>query len=290
MNGYGSHTFSLINADNQRVWVKFHFKTLQGHKHWTNAEAAEVIGRTRESTQEDLFQAIASQEYPQWRLCIQVMTDAQAQTFKHNPFDLTKVWPHAAFPLINVGIMELNRNSDNYFAEIEQLAFSPSNTVPGIGFSPDKMLQARLFAYADAHRYRIGTHYEALPVNAPRCPVHHYHKDGAMRFYDNNTRYSDAYYEPNSFSGPVETSRYAEPPLPIEGEADRYDRYHNNDEFSQVAELFKLFDSEQKERLFTNIAQSMVGVPAFILERQIQLFSQVDKAYGEGVKRALGLF
>ena len=152
------------------------------------------------------------------------------------------------------------------------------------------MLQARLFAYADAHRYRIGTHYEALPVNAPRCPVHHYHKDGAMRFYDNNTRYSDAYYEPNSFSGPVETSRYAEPPLPIEGEADRYDRYHNNDEFSQVAELFKLFDSEQKERLFTNIAQSMVGVPAFILERQIQLFSQVDKAYGEGVKRALGLF
>jgi catalase len=287
MNGYGSHTFSFINADNQRVWVKFHFKTMQGHKHWTNAEAAEVIGRTRESTQEDLFQAIANQQFPRWRLCIQVMTDAQAHTFRHNPFDLTKVWPHAAFPLIDVGIMELNRNPDNYFAEIEQVAFSPSNIVPGIGFSPDKMLQARLFAYADAHRYRIGTHYEALPVNAPRCPVHHYHKDGAMRFYDNNTTYSDAFYEPNSFSGPIETPDNAEPPLPIEGEADRYDRYQNNDEFSQVAELFKLFDSEQKGRLFTNIAESMIGVPEFILQRQIQLFSRVDQEYGEGVQHAL---
>ncbi|MFC3908049.1 catalase [Legionella dresdenensis] len=287
MDGFGSHTFSMINAKNERVWVKFHFKTLQGHKHWTNEEAATVIGRSRESTQEDLFQAIASGDYPKWRFCIQVMTNEQAKTFQHNPFDLTKVWPHAQFPLIEAGIMELNRNPENYFAEIEQLALSPSNIIPGIGFSPDKMLQGRIFAYADAHRYRIGTHYEALPVNAPKCPVHHYHKDGAMRFYDNNTAYSDAYYEPNSFSGPVENPAFAEPPLPLEGEADRYDRHQGNDEFSQPAKLFHIFNDDQKARLYSNIAASMAGVPKFIIERQLKLFEQVDKEYGAGVKRAL---
>ena len=220
MNGYGSHTFSFINAENKRFWVKFHFKTMQGHRYWTNAEAAEVIGRTRESSQEDLFYAIERGEYPKWRMCVQIMTEEEAEQVPYNPFDLTKVWPHKDFPLIDVGILELNRNPDNYFAEIEQAAFSPSNVVPGISFSPDKMLQARIFSYADAHRYRLGTHYEALPVNRPRCPVHHYHKDGQMRFFPNNPN-PDAYYEPNSFSGPVERPDVAELPLPITGDADR---------------------------------------------------------------------
>ncbi len=214
INGYGSHTFSLINADNERFWVKFHFKTMQGHSHWTNAEAAEVVGRTRESTQEDLFSAIENGDYPKWQMQVQIMPEEDAEKTPYNPFDLTKVWPHGDYPCIDVGVMELNRNPDNYFAEIEQAAYSPSNIVPGIGFSPDKMLQARVFSYADAHRHRLGTHYEALPVNAPRCPVHHYHKDGQMRFFANNPM-PDAYYEPNSFNGPVEQPDAAEPPLKI---------------------------------------------------------------------------
>ena len=148
MNGYGSHTFSLLNAENERVWVKFHFKTRQGHAHYTNAESAEVIGRTREGYQESLFGGIEGGEFPKWDMKIQVMTEEQAKHTSFNPFDLTKVWPHAEFPLIDVGVMELNRNPENYFAEIEQAAFSPSNIVPGIGFSPDKMLQGRIFAYA----------------------------------------------------------------------------------------------------------------------------------------------
>lgn len=191
--------------------MKFHFKTQQGHRHFTNAEAAEVIGQLRETYQEELFGGIARGEFPKWTVCVQIMPEADAETTTYNPFDLTKVWPHGEYPLIQVGEMELNRNADNYFAEIEQAAFSPSNTVPGIGFSPDKMLQARLFSYADAHRYRLGTHYEALPVNAPKCPVHHYHKDGAMRFFQNDTGNPDAYYEPNSVDGPREDVSFADP-------------------------------------------------------------------------------
>ncbi|MCH9756441.1 MAG: catalase [Gammaproteobacteria bacterium] len=287
MNGYGSHTFSLINADNKRVWTKFHFKTEQGHKHWTNAEAANVVGQTRESTQEDLFNSIESGDHPRWKLYIQVMQEDEAAAFAYNPFDLTKVWPHGDFPLIEVGVMELNRNPDNYFSDIEQLAMSPSNIVPGIGFSPDKMLQGRLFSYADAHRHRIGTHYEALPVNAPKCPVHTYHKDGAMRFQDNNTQNPDAYYEPNSFGGPVENKVLEEPPLALEGEAERYSHRFNNDDFTQVQNLFNLFDEKERARLYSNIAAAMQGVPQHIAERQIALFSKVDKAYGVGVKAAL---
>lgn len=289
MDGFGSHTYSFINSNYVRTWVKFHYKTMQGHKHWTNAQAAEVVGRTRESTQEDLFYAIEQGEYPRWTLSIQTMTQEQAASFKFNPFDLTKVWPHAEFPLQEVGIMELNRNPDNYFAEIEQLALSPSNIVPGIGFSPDKMLQARIFAYADAHRHRIGTHYEALPINAPKCPMHNYNKDGAMRFYDNNTCNPDAYYEPNSFSGPVEDLRVKEPALPLMGDADRYDHRLNQDDFSQVTALFNLFNDEQRQRLYANIAAAMQGVPDFIIKRQLHLFDKVDSAYGSGVRHALGI-
>ena len=287
MNGYGSHTYSLINANNERVWVKFHFKPQQGHKFLTNAQAAEVIGQTRESFQEDLHGSIAKGEYPRWTMQIQVMTEAEAEKTPYNPFDLTKVWPHKDFPVIEVGYFELNRNPANYFAEIEQAAFSPSNIVPGIGFSPDKVLQSRIFSYADAHRYRLGTHYEALPVNAAKCPVHHYHKDGPMRFFANNESNPDAYYEPNSFNGPKQDAAFAEPPLPISGDAERYNHREGNDDYKQPGDLFRLFNADQKARLCSNIAATMVGVPKEIVERQLAHFDKADPAYGSGVREAL---
>ncbi len=287
MNGYGSHTFSMVNAAGERVWVKFHLKTRQGHRHLTNAESEAVIGKSRESYQEDLFGAIEAGDFPRWDMKIQVMTEAEAAKTPYDPFDLTKVWPHGDFPLIDVGVLELNRNPDNYFAEIELAAFSPSNVIPGIGLSPDKVLQARAFSYADAHRYRLGTHYEALPVNAPKCPVHHYHKDGAMRFFANDTGNPDAYYEPNSFGGPAQDPSYAEPPLPIEGPADRYNHRKDNDDTSQAGALFRLFDAGQRGRLFANIAAAMDGVPDEIVERQLVHFERADPDYAAGVRRAL---
>lgn len=288
MDGFGSHTFSFINAQNQRFWVKFHFKTRQGHKHYTNAEAAVIIGQSRETYQEELFGAIERKEFPVWDMKVQIMPETDADKHWYNPFDLTKVWPHADYPLIDVGTLELNRNADNYFAEIEQVAMSPSNIVPGIGFSPDKMLQGRIFAYADAHRYRLGTHYEHLPVNAPKCPVHHYHKDGAMRFFANDTGNPDAYYEPNSFGGPVEDKRYAEPPLAISGDADHYNHRDGNDDYRQAGDLFRLLAPDAQERLFGNIAAAMGGVPDFIIDRQLVHFDKADPAYGAGVRKALG--
>jgi catalase len=287
MNGYGSHTYSFLNAKGERHWVKFHFKTRQGHRFLTNAEAAGVVGQTRESYQEDLYGAIDRGEFPRWTMQIQTMPEADAEKTPYNPFDLTKVWPHADYPVIEVGYFELNRNPDNYFAEIENAAFSPSNKVPGIGYSPDKMLQARVFSYAAAHRHRLGTHYEALPVNAPKCPVHHYHKDGAMRFFHNDTGNPDAFYEPNSFGGPKQDPSVAEPALLISGDAARYDHREGNDDFSQPRALFRLFDADQRNRLFSNIAAAMQGVPESIVERQIALFDRVDPAYGAGVRVAL---
>ena len=287
INGYGSHTYSLINADNQRVWCKFHFRTAQGHKHFTDAEAEQVVGKSRETTQEDLYNALENGDYPRWNFFIQVMTEEQARQAPFNPFDLTKVWPHGDYPLIEVGYFELNRNADNYFAEIEQAAFSPSNKVPGIGFSPDKMLQARVFSYADAHRYRLGTHYEALPVNQPKCPVHHYHKDGPMRFFANGEQNGDAYYEPNSFDGPTEDPSVVEPPLPLEGDAWRYDHREGNDDYAQPRALFELMSPEQRERLFGNIARHMQGVPDFIKERQLGHFEKCHPEYAAGVREAI---
>ncbi|MGP3723492.1 catalase [Cereibacter sphaeroides] len=288
MNGYGSHTYSLWNAQGERFWVKFHWKTLQGHAHYTNAEAAEIVGRTREGYQEALFGAIEEGRFPKWRLMVQVMPEAEAETTPYNPFDLTKVWPHSDYPLIEVGVMELNRNADNYFAQIEQLAFSPSNKVPGIGYSPDKMLQARVFSYADAHRYRLGTHYEALPVNAPRCPVHHYHKDGQMNFFGHRTGAVDAYYEPNSVPGAaVEDPAVAEPPLRISGDAARYNHREGNDDYSQPRALHdKVMTDEQRARLYANIAEAMAGIPEEIANRAIAQFDRVSPAYGEGIRAA----
>jgi catalase len=285
MNGYGSHTYSFINGGNERFWVKFHFKTMQGIECLTDEEAARLISGDRESHQRDLFKAIDRGEHPRWRFCIQVMPEADAAKTAYNPFDLTKVWPHGEYPLIEVGVLELNRNPENYFAEVEQAGFSPANVVPGIGHSPDKMLQFRIFSYADAHRYRLGVNYDSLPVNRPRCPVHTYHRDGAMRFDGN---YGGAVnYEPNSRGGPVEDPRATEPPLKISGDADRYDHRQGNDDYAQARALYRLFDAGQRERLFRAIAVAMADVPAVIVERQLAHFAAVDASYAAGVARAL---
>jgi len=287
MNGYGSHTYSFWNKAGERFWVKFHFKTMQGHAHYTNAEGNAIIGETREGYQESLYGAIDAGDFPKWRVMVQIMPEAEADSTPYNPFDLTKVWPHGDYPLIEVGEFELNRNPDNYFAEIEQAAFSPSNSVPGIGYSPDKMLQARIFSYADAHRHRLGTHYEALPINKPVCPVHHYHKDGAMNFMGQQSGVTDAYYEPNSFDGPVEDPSVAEPPLKIDGDAARYNHRDGNDDYSQPRALHDLMDGAQQLRLYQNTAAAMGGVPQDIIDRMLGHYDQVSQAYGDGVRAAL---
>jgi catalase len=286
MNGYGSHTYSLINKKNERFWVKFHFKTIQGIQCLTDEEAIKIVGKDRESHQRDLFDSIKKGDFPKWRLMIQIMNEAQAEKTSYNPFDLTKVWPHGEFPLIEVGIMELNKNPENYFAEVEQAAFSPGNVVPGISHSPDKMLQFRIISYADAHRYRLGVNYESLPVNRPRVPVNTYHKDGAMRF-DNNGG-DTVNYEPNSFDGPVEDGNFKEPGLKISGVVDRYDHRKGNDDYTQAGNLYRLMPQAERDRLHHAIAGAMTGVPKEIIERQLIHFGCADKAYTEGVKKALG--
>ncbi len=289
MNGYGSHTFSLWNDKGERFWVKFHFKTQQGHKTLTNEEAEQVIAKSRESYQEALYGMIEAGNFPKWTMYIQVMPEMEAEEFEQktgwSAFDLTKVWPHGMYPLIRVGEMELNRNPDNYFTEIEQSAFNPSNVVPGIGFSPDKMLQGRLFSYPDAHRYRIGVHYESLDVNKPRSPVNHYNRDGSMPFGMRTN--PDAYYEPNSFGGPVEDPSVEEPPHRYSGQVGRYEYRAEADHYSQPRALFNLFDDAHKQRLFKTLAGAMQGVPEFIVERQLAHFDKVDPAYGAGVRKAL---
>jgi catalase len=287
MNGYGSHTYAFLNEAGERHWVKFHFKSCQGIRTWTNAEGAAVVAQDRESAQRDLFEAIEGGDFPRWRVCVQIMPEVDADKTPFNPFDLTKVWPHADYPLHEVGVLELNRNPAHYFAEVEQSSFSPSNIVPGIGFSPDKMLQARIFAYADAHRYRVGTHYEALPVNRPRCPVSHYHADGSM-LADVPDR-GDAWYEPSSFGGPVQSPGHAEPPLRLSGDADRHDHRAGNDDYSQAGALFRLMTPDQQGRLMDNIAAAMQGVPSEIVKRQVAHFYLADKAYGLGVAERMGL-
>jgi len=286
-NGYGSHTYSFLNAKNERFWVKFHFKTRQGIETMTNREGEQIIAKDRESSQKDLYESIENGDFPKWDFKIQVMAEEDAENCAFNPFDLTKVWPHADYPLIDVGVLELNRNPTNYFQEIEQSAFSPSNIVPGIGFSPDKMLQARIFAYADAHRYRVGTWYESLPVNRPKSAVNTYHLDGSMNFHPPAA--SDAYYEPNSFNGPVQDDRFAEPPLKISGDADRWNHREGNDDYTQPGNLFRLMSDDQKQQLFNNLAEAMQGVPLEIIERQLVHFTKADPAYGAGVRKALGL-
>jgi len=285
MNGYGSHTYSFTNAKHERFWVKFHFKTMQGIACMTDEESTKLIGEDRESHQRDLFGAIQKGDFPKWRLMVQVMPEADAEKTPYNPFDLTKVWPHADYPLIEVGIMELNRNPENYFAEVEQAAFSPANVVPGIGHSPDKMLQFRIFSYADAHRYRLGVNYESLPVNRPRAEANTYHRDGAMRFDDNGG--GSVNYEPNSFGGPTEDRRFVEPPLKIDGDADRYDHREGNDDYTQAGDLYRLMPPDERERLHQAVAGAMEGVPQEIIDRQLAHFEKADPAYAKGVRKAL---
>ncbi|WP_061929765.1 catalase [Aureimonas sp. AU22] len=292
MNGYGSHTFSFWNDQGERFWVKFHFKTKQGHKTFTNEEAEKVIAKSRESYQEALYGMIEAGQFPKWDFFVQIMPEMEAEEFERktgwSAFDLTKVWPHGMYPLIKVGEFELNRNPDNYFTDIEQSAFNPSNVVPGIGFSPDKMLQGRLFSYPDAHRYRIGVHYESLEVNKPRSPVNHYNRDGSMPFGLRTN--PDAYYEPNSFNGPVEDPSVEEPPHRYSGEVGRYEYRAEADHYSQPRALFQMFDDAHKERLFNTLAGAMQGVPQFIVDRQLAHFDKVHADYGAGVRRALAGF
>ena len=285
IDGFGSHTYSLVNAAGERHWVKFHFKTQQGIRNWTNEEAAKVIGEDRESHQRDLYEAIERGDFPKWTMYIQAMPEADVQKTPYNPFDLTKTWPHADYPLIEVGVLELNRNPENYFAEVEQSSFSPANVVPGIGHSPDKMLQFRIFSYADAARYRLGINHDQLPVNRPRCPVHNYARDGRMRFDGNGG--GSVNYEPNSFGGPAQAPAYREPPLRLDGDADRYDHRAGNDDYAQPGALFRLMSAGQQRQLCGNIAAAMHGVPEAIVQRQLAHFEKADPAYAQGVREAL---
>jgi len=287
MNGYGSHTFSMINSANERHWVKFHFHTQQGIKNLTDQEAEAIVAKDRESHQRDLFESIEKGDYPRWKLSIQVMTEQEAARVPYNPFDLTKVWPHKDFPLIDVGILELNKNPENYFADVEQAAFNPASIVPGIGFSPDKMLQGRLFSYGDAQRYRLGVNHHLIPVNAPRCPVHSYHRDGQMRVDGNHG--SRIGYEPNSYEEWEEQPSFSEPTLGLEGDAGHWNHREDDDYYAQPRALFNLMNPDQKKALFENTARNMGDAPRMIKIRHIRNCFKADPAYGKGVAEALGI-
>ncbi|MDE1914955.1 MAG: catalase [Sphingomonadales bacterium] len=288
MHGFGSHTYSFINDAGERFWVKFHFLTQQGIKNLTDEEAAAVVAGDRESHQRDLYDAIEEGNFPKWTMHIQVMPEEEAETCGFHPFDLTKIWPHGQYPLIEVGEFELNRNAPNFFADVEQSAFAPSNLVPGISVSPDKMLQARLFAYSDAQRYRLGVNYHQIPVNAPRCPVHSNHRDGYGRVDGNYG--STIHYQPNSFHQWEDQPAYREPPMKIDGNADFWNfREDDSDYFSQPRALFQLMTPAQQQVLFENTARAMGDAPDFIKERHIANCLRCDPAYGAGVAKALGL-
>jgi catalase len=287
MNGYGSHTYSMINAENERIWVKFHLKTAQGIKCLTDQEAEAILAKDRESHQRDLLESIDKGDFPKWNMKIQVMTEEDAKNISFNPFDLTKVWPHSQYPLQDVGVLELNKNSENYFADVEQAAFNPANIVPGIGFSPDKMLQGRLFSYGDAQRYRLGVNHHLIPVNKAKCPVHSYHRDGLMRT-DGNFG-ATLGYEPNSYNEWQEQPEHKEPPLALESAADHWDHREDDDYYSQPGALFNLMSSEGQKVLFENTARAMGDAPKEIKIRHISNCLKADEAYGKGVADALGI-
>jgi catalase len=295
MNGYGSHTFSMINKNNESAWVKFHFKTLQGIKNFNLRDAEEMRGKDPDHAQRDLMEAIENKNYPKWALKIQVMTDEQAKKFSWNPFDLTKIWPHKDYPLIDVGIMELNESPKNYFAEIEQAAFEPANVIDGIGFSPDKMLQGRILSYPDAHRYRLGVNYYQIPVNKPINSVNNYQRDGFMRVDGNSG--SEPNYYPNSFDDIYADENYKQPPIALDSAvADWYDRNApgDDDHYTQPGWLFnKVMSAQDKKNLINNIVASMKGITGpkreEIINRQISHFSRADTNLGLGVAKGLGV-
>ncbi|MDB5301448.1 MAG: catalase [Phycisphaerales bacterium] len=289
LHGFGSHTYSLVNNAGERVWCKFHFKSLQGIKNMTDEESAQTIAGDRESHQRDLFDAIARGEFPRWRVCVQLMTQSQAETFRWNPFDLTKVWPHKEFPLIEFGVLELNRNPENYFAEVEQAAFKPSAFVPGIGPSPDKMLQARLVSYADAHLHRLGVNHHQVPVNKPKCPVMNFMRDGALATAaDYGSRPN---YWPNSIAGtPTPDPAFADPAWQLgQTIVDRFDSTVGHDDFTQPGNLYRLFDEGQRDRLTTRIAGALGQARPEVQMRQLCHFFRADADYGRRVAEKLGI-
>ena len=289
MHGFGSHTYSFINSKNERFWVKFHFKSMQGIHNLTNAEAEAIVAKDRESHQKDLFENIEKDNFPKWRFCVQIMPEKDAASYKVNPFDLTKVWSHKDYPLIEVGILELNKNPENYFAEVEQAAFNPANIVPGVGYSPDKMLQGRLFSYGDTQRYRLGINHSQLPVNAPIAPVSNTHRDGYMQ---RGSFGGERNYNPSAFNDYAEDCNAIEPPLHIQ-EGSVMDRYNHRDDdsdyYSQAGDLYRLMNAEQKEALCQNIKEAMEGVPVEIQKRQVEHFTKADPVYGKRVAELLGL-
>ncbi|MCX6350962.1 MAG: catalase [Bacteroidetes bacterium] len=292
MHGFGSHTFSFFNKSNEKVWVKFHFRTLQGIKNFTNEEAAEMRGTDPDHSQRDLVEAIEKKDFPKWVMQIQVMTQEQAKEFKFNPFDLTKVWPHKDFPLHDVGTMEMNEIPENYFRDVEQSAFAPANVVDGIGYSPDKMLQGRLLSYPDAHRYRLGVNYEDIPVN--KCPymVSNYQRDGLMQMGDNGG--ASPNYRPNSFDDIVVDESYKEPPMPLEVDtADWFDRNkYDNDHYTQPGDLYtKAMNDMDRKNLVHNIVNSMSGITGEkkdeIINRQLCHFFRANIQLGIAVAKEL---
>jgi len=285
MHGFGSHTFSFISAANERFWVKFTLKTQQGIQNLSDLDAGALIGRDRESHLRDLYDSIEAGDFPRWTLYVQIMPENEAATYRYNPFDLTKVWLHADYPLIEVGVLELNRNPENNFAEVEQAGFNPAHIVPGIGFSPDKMLQGRLFSYGDALRYRLGVNHHQIPVNAPRCPVHSYHRDGAMRVDGN--RGGTTSYEPNRHGEWQDQPDFREPPLSLEGAADHWNHRVDADYYSQPALLFKKMSPAQREALFQNTARAIASASSEVKARHIANCTMCDPAYGDGVARAI---
>jgi catalase len=286
MHMFGSHTFSFINEKNERFWVKFHFHTQQGIQNLTDPEAQALIGRDRESHQRDLYETIERGDFPRWKFAVQIMPEQDAAKCRYNPFDVTKVWLHEDYPLIDVGVLELNQNPANYHADVEQAAFNPAHVVPGIGFSPDRMLQGRLFAYGDAQRYRLGVNHEQIPVNMPHCPFHSYHRDGAMRVDGN--RGGTVSYAPNGDGEWRDQPEFREAPQALEGAAGHWQQCEEDD-YSQPRALFQLMSPQQQQLLFENTARSLGDAPREIKLRHVQNCSKADPAYGEGVAKALHL-
>ncbi|MEG1496588.1 MAG: catalase [Clostridiales bacterium] len=289
MHGFGSHTFSLYNEKNQRVWVKFHLKTQQGIENLTNQEAAELVAKDRESHQRDLFEAIEKGNFPAWKMYFQIMTEEQANNHKENPFDVTKVWSQKEYPLIEVGEFVLNRNPENYFADVEQAAFSPSHVVPGIGLSPDKLLQGRLFAYGDAQRYRLGINHDQIPVNSPKVPVHSYHRDGMMRVDGNYGEIKG--YEPNTMDEWHEDTSVREPGLAMNGEIYHYDPKDDKTDncFYQGGDLWRLLPENEKQVLVENTAADIAPVTENVKYRHAVHCLLADAEYGKRIVEALGL-
>lgn len=286
MNGYSGHTFKWVNAAGEAFWVKLHFKTESGIKTLTRQEACRIAGEDADYMTRDLYNHIAGGQTAAWRVCAQIMPLNQADNYRWNVFDVTKVWSHADYPLIQFGRLVLDRNPENYFQEVEQAAFAPSNLVPGIEPSPDKMLQGRLFAYADAHRYRLGANYHQIPVNCPFARgVHNYQRDGAMRVDGNGG--ASVNYEPNSFGGPVEDASAAIATFPLSGDVGR--TATGGDDFAQAGMLWRLMSESERANLVGNLAQALGPVPRQIQLRQLAHFSRADSAYGSAVAAALGI-